>query len=62
MAGGDATVSEFFGPMAVEVRPVQSLSEIAKTSMDFSNTFANKYPFVSVKYALIWYAVAKASL
>jgi hypothetical protein len=30
-ADSDATVSKFFGPMAVEVRPVQPLSEVAKT-------------------------------
>ena len=29
-ADSGATVSKFFGPMSVEVRPVQPLSEIAK--------------------------------
>lgn len=30
-AENPATVTKFFGPMAVEVRPVQPLSEVAKT-------------------------------
>ena len=30
-ADSPATVTKFFGPMTVEVRPVQPLSEVAKT-------------------------------
>lgn len=30
-AENPATITKFFGPMTVEVRPVQALSEIAKT-------------------------------